>query len=89
MTKLNKAAYLNHNNSSTQPPGPRGLSLLSSLVEYTFTPIEFLLKSAREYGDVVSLSIGPIRTYLFNHPDLIDEVLNKQSRAKLLKVEAR
>ncbi|MDJ0632748.1 MAG: cytochrome P450 [Xenococcaceae cyanobacterium MO_188.B29] len=80
MTKLNKAAYLNHNNSSTQPPGPRGLSLLSSLVEYTFTPIEFLLKSAREYGDVVSLSIGPIRTYLFNHPDLIDEVLNKQNQ---------
>ena len=79
MITPDKSAHLNRNKSNKQLPGPRGLSLLGSLREYTFMPIEFLLKSAREYGDVVSLSIGPIRTCLFNHPDLIEEVLNKQN----------
>ena len=80
MIKPNKSAHLNRNNSKNQPPGPQGLSLIGSLVEYTFIPLEFLLKSAREYGDVVSLSIGPIRTYLFNHPNLIEEVLYTQNQ---------
>ena len=66
---------MNQNNSNKKPPGPRGLSLLSSLVEYTYTPLEFLLKSARKYGDVVSLSIGSVGIYFFNHPNLIEEVL--------------
>ena len=71
---------MKQNNSNKKPPGPRGLTLLSSLVEYTYTPLEFLLKSAREYGDVVSLSIGSVDIYFFNHPNLIEEVLNKQNQ---------
>ncbi|MDJ0691420.1 MAG: cytochrome P450 [Xenococcaceae cyanobacterium MO_188.B32] len=49
-------------------------------VYHTYTPLEFLLKSARKYGDCVSLSVGSIRIYLFNHPNLIEEVLNKQNQ---------
>lgn len=75
MTQLNEAPPLNHH----QPSGPRGILLLKSLVEYSRTPLEFSLKCAREYGDVVSLSVGPVRTYLLNHPSLIEEVLNKKN----------
>ena len=80
MITPDKSAHLNRNKSNQQTPGPRGLSLLSSLVEYTYTPLEFSLKCARKYGDVVSLSVGPVSIYLFNHPSLIEEVLNKQNQ---------
>ena len=57
----------------------KGLSLIKALLKFSRTPLEFLLKSAQE-GDIVSLSIGSAKSYLFNHPDLIDEVLNKQNQ---------
>ena len=63
-----------------QHPGPKGLSLLKALVKFARTPLEFLLECREEYGDLVSLSIGSSQVYLFNHPDLIEEVLNKQNQ---------
>ena len=63
-----------------QIPGPKGLSLFKALLEFARTPLEFCLKYAEEYGDIVSLGVGSTQTYLFNHPDLIDEVLSKQNQ---------
>lgn len=40
----------------------------------------FLTDCAREYGDVVSLRLGPKRIWALNHPDLIEEVLVHQNR---------
>jgi cytochrome P450 len=58
------------------PPGPRdwcfGLTVgLRSLRE----PLAFLRDTARRYGDVAHIQVGPIHSYLFNHPDLVREVL--------------
>ena len=58
----------------------KGLSLAKVLLEFSRTPLEFLLKSAQRDGDIVSLSIGSAKSYLFNHPDLIDEALSKQNQ---------
>ncbi len=80
MITPDNSAHLDQNNSNQRIPGPRGLSLLGSLVEYSRTPLEFSLKCARKYGDIVSLSIGPMRMYLLNHPSLIEEVLRKQNQ---------
>ena len=58
----------------------KGLSLAKALLEFSRTPLEFLLKSARRDKDIVSLSIGSAKSYLFNHPDLIEEILSKQNQ---------
>ena len=63
-----------------QIPGPKGLSLFKALLEFARTPLEFCLKYADKYGDIVSLNFGSTQTYLFNHPDLIEEVLSKQNQ---------
>ena len=34
----------------------------------------------KQYGDIVSLSIGSIRNYLLNDPILIEEILSKQNQ---------
>ena len=60
-----------------QPSELQGLSLIKAVIEFARTPLEFLHRCAREYGDVVFLNVAG-KTYLFNHPDLINEVLNKQ-----------
>ena len=58
----------------------KGLSLAKALLEFSRTPLEFLLKCNREDGDIVSLSIGSAKSYIFNHPNLVDEVLSKQNQ---------
>src|SRR5262245_41773230 len=58
------------------PPGPRdwcfGLTIgLRSLRE----PLAFLQEMAQEYGDIAYVHVGPYRSYVINHPNLIREVL--------------
>src|SRR5262245_46964965 len=58
------------------PPGPRdwffGLTIgLRSWRE----PLALLEEMAREYGDIAYVRVGPYRSYVINHPDLIREVL--------------
>jgi cytochrome P450 len=38
-------------------------------------PLAFLQAMARRYGDITHIHTGPVHSYLFNHPDLIREVL--------------
>jgi cytochrome P450 len=58
------------------PPGPRdwffGLAIgRRSLRE----PLAFLQETARRYGDMAYVRVGPFHSYVINHPDLIREVL--------------
>jgi cytochrome P450 len=58
------------------PPGPSdwffGLTIgLRSLRE----PLAFLLDMARRYGDIAHFRVGPLHSFVINHPDLIREVL--------------
>src|SRR5262249_43239817 len=41
--------------------------------------LAFYMKVAREYGDVVRVRLGPRRVYLVNHPDLIEDVLQRHT----------
>ena len=75
MTKTEIATHSNHKITKL-----RGLSLIKALLEFGRTPLEFSLKCAEEYEDIVSLSIGSAQFYLFNHPSLIEEVLSKQNQ---------
>ena len=61
-------------------PGPTGDFLLGSLREFRRDPIGLLLNSARVYGDVVRLKIGPVLAHLVNHPDHIEHVLVTNAR---------
>jgi cytochrome P450 len=66
--------------SSALPPGPPGSWLLGNLSELRRDMLAFYVRCAREYGDVVSIRIGPRNLYLINHPDLIEAVLVQQAR---------
>ena len=79
MTK-SKAIFHSQQNKSNSHPGPQGISRIQALLQFGRTPLEFLLKCQNEYGDIVSLSIGSAKVYLFNHPRLIEEVLSKQNQ---------
>jgi cytochrome P450 len=64
------------------PPGPRdwlfGLTIgLRSLRE----PLPFLQEMARRYGDLAHFRVGPIHSYLLNHPSLIREVLVTRAKS--------
>jgi cytochrome P450 len=37
--------------------------------------LPLLVESAQKYGDIVQFKVGNERVYLFNHPDLIRDVL--------------
>lgn len=57
------------------PPGPRCLLPGYHLFAFRRDPLRFLTELARTYGDVAQFFVGPQRVVLFNHPDLIKEVL--------------
>jgi cytochrome P450 len=62
------------------PPGPRGHFLWGNLRDVRSGRLEFLTRCVRDYGDVVAFRFGPRRLLLFNHPDLVEEVLITHSR---------
>src|SRR6476620_2576384 len=57
------------------PPGPRARFPGDTLVQFARRRLEFMVESAKKYGDIVFFKVGNERIYLFNHPDLIRDVL--------------
>ena len=62
------------------PPGPRGLPIVGSLIDYFRDMLGFLLKTAQTYGDIAFFRLGSRRVYLFSHPDYIKDVLVTNNR---------
>jgi len=62
------------------PPGPPGNPIVGQLFPFRKDPIDFLMRLAREYGDIVYFKIGSQDLYLLNHPDLIKNVLTVDHR---------
>jgi cytochrome P450 len=63
------------------PPGPRDwLFGLPQVAKLRSNLLGFYRDLARTYGDAVLLRLGPIRNYLFFHPDQIREVLVTKAR---------
>ena len=62
----------------TRPPGPRGLPIVGTLLEFTRgDPVAALLRWSREHGDLSSFKIGPFELWLVNNPDSIRHVLQE------------
>ncbi|HEX9248982.1 MAG TPA: cytochrome P450, partial [Gemmatimonadaceae bacterium] len=57
------------------PPGPRARFPGHTLIQFARRRLPFMVESAQKYGDVVFFRVGNERIYLFNHPDLIRDVL--------------
>ena len=57
------------------PPGPRARFPGHMMLEFARRRLPFLIESAKKYGDIVFFKVGNERIYLFNHPDLIRDVL--------------
>ena len=66
---------------ATLPSGPRSVIPFRYLRVLQRDPIPFLTNVAREYGDAAQFFVGPQQIFLFNHPDLIRELLVTQHRA--------
>lgn len=57
------------------PAGPKGRLLRGNLPDLVRDPTGFLLRCAREHGDLVPLRLGPRSALLVNDPSLIADVL--------------
>jgi cytochrome P450 len=64
----------------TNPPGPPSRRLAGNLTDFHRDQLGFYAVCAREYGDVVSVRLGPRRALLIYHPEAIEEVLVTRSR---------
>lgn len=51
------------------------MPIIGNLHAFRSKPLQFLIKSARTYGDLVYFRLGRQHVYLVNHPDFIREVL--------------
>lgn len=56
-------------------PGPRGLPLLGSLLEFRRDMTGFTTRLARRYGDVALFRLGPQKVFLVSDPEEIGRVL--------------
>ena len=60
-------------------PGPPGHFLLGNLREFRRDVLGLVVSSAVKYGDIVRVRLGPQIVHLVNHPDLIEQVLQKRA----------
>lgn len=55
--------------------GPDGLPLLGNTLQFQRNPLDFLMRSAAEYGDVARYRLGNITFHQVNHPDGAQHIL--------------
>ncbi len=66
--------------SITRPAGPSGgLFGVRNLLDFQRDTLGFLTRTAHGYGDLVYFRMAAFHFYLVNHPDLVHEVLIKNS----------
>src|SRR5271156_6655569 len=58
-----------------RPPGPKNLPILGNLYAFRSNPLSFLIKAAREHGDLVYFKVARQHMYVVNHPDYVREIL--------------
>ncbi len=60
------------------PPGPKGVAFARSAIGYSRAPLDAFSRLAREYGDVVQFMGPPMRAFLINHPDYLEDIQRRQ-----------
>ncbi|MSQ95748.1 MAG: cytochrome P450 [Gemmataceae bacterium] len=63
-----------------EPTGPKGHWLAGNLPEFRRDRLDFLVRCARDFGDMVKIRLAHRRVYLANHPDLIEEIFVTHSK---------
>ncbi len=64
-----------------EPPTAQGLPILGNALPFMTAnglPVDFMRKSAAQYGDLVHFNVAGRSMYLVSHPDLVHEVLVKR-----------
>lgn len=64
---------------SKTAPGPPGHFLLGNLTEFRRDVLGLVTHSAAKYGDIVRCRLGPQVLHLLNHPDHVEQVLQKRA----------
>jgi cytochrome P450 len=57
------------------PPGPKGTVIGGNIRQFRARLLDFLLETARDYGPLASIRIGPRRVFLASGSELIEQVL--------------
>jgi cytochrome P450 len=60
-------------------PGPPGHFLLGNLREFRRDVLGLVMESAATYGDFVRCRLGPQVVHLLNHPDHVEQVLQRRA----------
>ncbi len=62
------------------PPGPKGLWFFGNTFPYGKDPLGFIIRCAREYGDIFQMNLLGTPIYTLTHPDHIEYVLRTHHR---------
>ncbi len=62
----------------TRPPGPKNAPIVGNLRPFRANPLVFLLKMAREYGDLVYFRVVRQHLHLVSDPEFVREILVNQ-----------
>lgn len=65
---------------SLRAPGPRGLPVLGSMIDWRTHPIDFMLRARDEYGGVTRVQLGPITMHILSDPDAVSHVLTTNNK---------
>jgi cytochrome P450 len=61
--------------AANYPPGPpRSLIPGRQVFSFRRDPLRFLVRAARDYGDISYFRLGPQRAFFLNHPDYVRDV---------------
>lgn len=61
-----------------RPPGPKGNPITGNISDFAAGQLDFLLETAKEYGDISFLKLLVFNAYLLAESDLVREVLVSQ-----------
>ena len=62
------------------PPGPKGLPVAGSMIDYFRDMLGFLVRMKEDYGDVVYYKLGSRKMFLVSNPEHIKDVLVTHNR---------
>jgi cytochrome P450 len=75
-TKLKLSPDMSRNTPAARPPGPKNARpWLGVLPLFRKDPANYLLKIAREYGDLAYMRLGPQHAFVVSSPDAIRDIL--------------